>query len=442
MAGLLDGIFNSEQGRMGLGLLAAGSARGDGAGFGQRLSEAVGSVDQWKQQQAQAKRMKMQEEYQAFQMQQAMAQAKAQEVAQDAAKRQQAGIPGLFRATQTQGQVSIPQLGDVDMFSQGAKVEAPSMRGPTGFDVQGALALGLTPDQIEKYAGLNNIGKQEAKDWQDIEGPNGAKIRQAFDKFGQPIGSGVNGYVAPVSVSQGDRTTFVKPAAGVSLPMGMSFADRNAAGNLDISRQRLAMEKNKLASETANGGYSVKPLPASALKMQGDAVDAVNAAGTINDSLTKIETQIESGKLKFGPVSNLVNSAMNVSGMSSEESRNFSSFKSNLERMRNESLRLNTGVQTDGDAQRAWNELFQSINDTNLVKQRLQEIRAINERGAELQKLKVDSIRSNYNAAPMDFKPLESAKPTTGKAPMRGQVVDGFKFKGGNPADQANWEKQ
>ena len=48
MAGLLDGMFDSEGGRLGLGLLAAGSARGDGAGAGQRLMEAVGSVDQWK----------------------------------------------------------------------------------------------------------------------------------------------------------------------------------------------------------------------------------------------------------------------------------------------------------------------------------------------------------------------------------------------------------
>jgi hypothetical protein len=59
-------------------------------------------------------------------------------------------------------------------------------------------------------------------------------------------------------------------------------------------------------------------------------------------------------------------------------------------------------VQTDGDAQRAWNELFQSINDTDLVKQRLQEIQRINARGAQLQRLKVDSVRANYGHDPLD----------------------------------------
>lgn len=34
-----------------------------------------------------------------------------------------------------------------------------------------------------------------------------------------------------------------------------------------------------------------------------------------------------------------------------------------------------------------------------------------------------------------------SAKPANGM-PMKGQIVDGHKFKGGNPADPANWEKQ
>jgi hypothetical protein len=33
-------------------------------------------------------------------------------------------------------------------------------------------------------------------------------------------------------------------------------------------------------------------------------------------------------------------------------------------------------------------------------------------------------------------------KPKPSGAPMKGQVIDGFKFKGGNPSDPSNWEKQ
>ena len=145
-----------------------------------------------------------------------------------------------------------------------------------------------------------------------------------------------------------------------------------------------------------------KPLPAGAMKMQQESLDKIGIASSINADLAGIDRQIESGKLSFGPVSNLMNTGRNMAGISSEESRNFGTFKSTLERLRNESLRLNTGVQTDGDAQRAWNELFQNINDTGLVRQRLAEIQAINKRGADLQRLRVDSIRNEYGVDPLD----------------------------------------
>jgi hypothetical protein len=168
------------------------------------------------------------------------------------------------------------------------------------------------------------------------------------------------------------------------------------------SREFMAANAADLRRDLAPSRDGQKPLPPGALKMQQDALDAIGVSSSINSDLGAIEKQIESGKLKFGPISNLINKGMNATGNSSEESRNFGSFTSTLERLRNESLRLNTGVQTDGDAQRAWNELFQNINDTDLVKQRLTEIRNINKRGAELQQLKIDGVRANYGHGPMD----------------------------------------
>ena len=159
-----------------------------------------------------------------------------------------------------------------------------------------------------------------------------------------------------------------------------------------------------------------KPLPPGALKMQQESLDKIGIASSINADLAGIRQQIDTGKLDFGPVSNLLNTGRNMAGISSEQSRNFGSFKSTLERLRNESLRLNTGVQTDGDAQRAWNELFQNINDTKLVKQRLTEIEAINKRGADLQRLRVDSIRNEYGASPLDPTGYEQQPAAVGKA--------------------------
>lgn len=159
----------------------------------------------------------------------------------------------------------------------------------------------------------------------------------------------------------------------------------------------------RAASAAAAAGQKTapKPLPAAALKMQQEGLDAIGTASSINADLDAVSKQITDGKLKFSPGGNLINRGMNAAGMSSEESRNFASFQANMEKLRNDSLRLNKGVQTDGDAQRAWNELFSNINDTDVVKQRLAEIKRLNERAVQLRKLDIDNIRANYGHEPM-----------------------------------------
>lgn len=173
---------------------------------------------------------------------------------------------------------------------------------------------------------------------------------------------------------------------------GQNMVEGRAAQSHGLSRERLEFEKTKPGAT----GAPAKPLPVAALKLRGEAQDAADTAEGINERLGVVEKRIADKKLSFGPVSNLANSALNAAGMSTEGSRNLASFKSEMEKLRNDSLRLNKGVQTDGDAQRAWNELFQNINDTKLVQQRLTEIKQINARAKNLRLLEVDTINRNY----------------------------------------------
>lgn len=161
---------------------------------------------------------------------------------------------------------------------------------------------------------------------------------------------------------------------------------------------------------------SSKPLPPTALKLQTEGLETIGTMQGINKDLEAISKQIDNGELKLGPVDNLIAKGRNYAGISDQASRNLASFKSVLEKQRNDSLRLNKGVQTEGDAQRAWNELFQNLNDENVVKQRLVEIRAINERGADLQKLNIDQIRSNYGASPLDYSQYDNRPSAIGAA--------------------------
>jgi hypothetical protein len=155
-------------------------------------------------------------------------------------------------------------------------------------------------------------------------------------------------------------------------------------------------------------------LPTSALKMQQEEVEAIGIASALEKDLGALEKQVTSGDLKLGPVQNLVSKGRNVAGMSDPNSRNFQSFMATLERMRNDSLRLNKGVQTEGDAQRVWNELIANVNDGEAVKQRLKEIRTINQRAVSLRRMNIDQIRSNFGVPTLDTSRQENVPPAVG----------------------------
>ena len=167
----------------------------------------------------------------------------------------------------------------------------------------------------------------------------------------------------------------------------------------------------KTPASSRDGG---RALPASALRMQQEELDAIGTAGSINADLSSITKQLEDGKLYLGPVNNLTAKARNFTGMSNESSRNLASFESTLERLRNDSLRLNKGVQTEGDSQRAWNELVTNINDPKVVKQRLEEIQKTNERAVKIRRMNIDAIRNNFNAPPLDSTEYGNQRPAVG----------------------------
>lgn len=156
-------------------------------------------------------------------------------------------------------------------------------------------------------------------------------------------------------------------------------------------------------------GKSAAQLPGSALKLQQEELDAINTAASISADVGALKSQIDSGQLAIGTVRNATSQAKNFLGLSDENSRNFASFRATLEKLRNDSLRLNKGVQTEGDAQRAWNELVSSINDPKVVSQRLDEIQKINERAIDLRRNNINVIRSNYGVDPLEDTPKPAA---------------------------------
>lgn len=181
------------------------------------------------------------------------------------------------------------------------------------------------------------------------------------------------------------------------------LAQMNIDARRDIAAQSSA-DRRMIAGMVASQRQqkNVPKLPTSALKLQQEDLDAVGTASSIQSDLGALKNQIDSGQLKLGPVNNLISAGRNMAGISDDNSRNYASFRSTLEKLRNDSLRLNKGVQTEGDAQRAWNELISNINDPQVVSKRMGEIQKINERAANLHRMNIDNIRSNFGVDPLD----------------------------------------
>ena len=146
-----------------------------------------------------------------------------------------------------------------------------------------------------------------------------------------------------------------------------------------------------------------RPVPVSIQNAEAEDLHGVQNVTSINGLLGRFKEQIEGGTLELGPMANFISGARNWAGNSSPETRNFASFKAGLEKLRNESLRLNKGVQTEGDAVRAWNELIANINDPEVVKQRIEEIVRLNGEAAEFRGNLIQQRRQDNNLDPLDI---------------------------------------
>lgn len=179
-------------------------------------------------------------------------------------KRIQGLVASAGRSRMGMGEPSILN----ESLPDGMRVAPIQQQSAGDIDYKGLYQQGVPFDILKDLAATRNLGREEVARVQDIEGQGGAKILQGYDRYGRPVGQGAMGYLAPQLVNQGDKQSFVKPVAGVSLQMGqtpdskasnaLGWANHGiSAANLNLSRQRLDMERSdpKLAWNESLGGF-------------------------------------------------------------------------------------------------------------------------------------------------------------------------------------------
>jgi len=352
-----------------------------------------------------------------------------------------AGVAGMGMADQKRmemaKQIQDRQKAEVDKFQQsiapqpvqqpvqgpGSPMEAPEgpVEGPQPTittmqprgkeEVQQAMMqaqMGTNPrlrEAAKFMAQQQQMEEQKALDREQRELDRGSREEMNKLLLGQKGDAlkaqmeGINLQLGDRALAREDRERLEKEKQEKDLEFKKWQAEFAAKTQTDIAGMKLDAAKGMADTKAAQKGG----LPAPALKLAKEELDGIGIAAGINADMGGIQKQIESGKLKLGLVDNLIGTARNFTGISTEDSRNLQSFKATVEKMRNDSLRLNKGVQTEGDAKRAWNELFANLNDPKAVTQRLAEIQALNERAVNIRKMNVDMIYKNYGAEPPDM---------------------------------------
>lgn len=270
--GLLD--FDNADSRLGLGLLAAASARSDGAGFGQRLAEAVGSVDQWKAQQQMQKMRDMQLQYQQALMLDHQQKLIAEQRANDLAARKQAALPSIFSS----GSQGAPAL-NVDAslppeMRTGVGYQPAIAPRAAGVDVQRALMAGYSPDEIEKLDKLRNVGLDKVERTVQGMDENNRPVTFQMDAFGRKVGLPVAEWKAPIQVNQGNKETFVDPVTLAERGAFQKFQSPDSIASNAVSRQN---HKETLAQQAMLAG--------------------IGPNGQVSDNVESMAQAIASGKM-------------------------------------------------------------------------------------------------------------------------------------------------
>jgi len=178
---------------------------------------------------------------------------------------------------------------------------------------------------------------------------------------------------------------------------------KDADGNIKVKRSDVYDEIVAAEQKSKDQAKKDKGLSTKAQTAEDDDFYAIDTSQGILTDLDGYIGMIDDGKLKFGFGEGLVDSTLGFFGAAGEEERNSAAFDTFLEKLRNDTLRLNKGFQTEGDAQRALNEIIANKNDTEIVRTQLARLRQINERAIELRKRNINRRRKSQGIDAFDF---------------------------------------
>lgn len=269
MPGLLDLVDDPNQlGLLSLGLRLMSTPGKFGAALGQAGMGALGDVQQarsalearkLREQQMRFQQLQEERAAQLFPLQLAQVTAQTEETKAQAAQR----LALAEEAARKQREAEAIRKLLVNQLMPTQPIEANAVSGITGprpealavvggrrpIDAQALVAQGVPVETVKALMESPNFGRAKVARTVEVDDGQGGKQTVQLDDYGNRVGAGMPGYIAPVQVNQGDKVTFARPQAGVSLPVGMSpdakASNSVAWANYGLAKDRLNFDKTQ-----------------------------------------------------------------------------------------------------------------------------------------------------------------------------------------------------
>jgi hypothetical protein len=229
----------------------------------------------------------------------------------------------------------------------------------------------------------------------------GNKAQQRLDRLQRANTQVVGGSLLDMSDPANPKVVYEQPEKVQSglLGGGKYTYTKDRDGNIKVKRSDV-FDEIVAAEQKAK---STKPLPTGVQKAEDEDFGAIDTASNILTETQGFMELIDKDKLSFSPLAGVTDDLSLMFGGGDEDTLNRQSFDLFLQRLRNASLRLNKGTQTEGDAERALQEIVNNRNNTKAVRKALQDLQRANERAVEERKRNINRRRKAQGAEAFSF---------------------------------------
>ena len=164
-----------------------------------------------------------------------------------------------------------------------------------------------------------------------------------------------------------------------------------------------------------------KVLSSTLQKAEDEDFEAINTSTNILNDTDEFIGLIDNDQLDFSFGDSVGDSIALALGTDNEQVLNRQLFDTFLQRLRNATLRLNKGTQTEGDAERALQEIVNNKNNKRAVRAALKELREVNERAIENKKRGINRRRSTQGIDAFNF---SDSMPATSSNDVGYEVIE------------------